>query len=82
MDTEAKPGVSTLNSKISEESISTHAVLSSGINCDAEKKLVRKLDLFIVPPFMMLYLFSFLDRYAFKNATCLSIICQHCSNIE
>lgn len=28
-----------------------------------EKKLVRKLDLFIVPPVMLLYLLSFLDRY-------------------
>ena len=30
----------------------------------AEKKLVRKLDLHIVPPIMLLYLFSFLDRFA------------------
>lgn len=29
----------------------------------AEKKLVRKLDLFIIPITMLLYLFSFLDRY-------------------
>ena len=28
----------------------------------AENKLVRKLDLMIVPPVMLLYLFSFLDR--------------------
>lgn len=28
-----------------------------------EKKLVRKLDLYIIPPVMLLYLLSFLDRY-------------------
>jgi hypothetical protein len=28
----------------------------------AERHLVRKLDLYIIPPTMMLYLFSFLDR--------------------
>lgn len=28
----------------------------------AEKKLVRKLDLYIIPIAMLLYLFSFLDR--------------------
>ena len=28
----------------------------------AEAKLIRKLDLMIVPPVMLLYLFSFLDR--------------------
>lgn len=28
----------------------------------AEKKLVKKLDLYIVPIVMLLYLFSFLDR--------------------
>lgn len=29
----------------------------------AERKLVRKLDFFIIPITMLLYLFSFLDRY-------------------
>ena len=29
----------------------------------AEKKLVRKLDLYIIPVVMLLYLLSFLDRY-------------------
>ena len=28
-----------------------------------EKRLTRKLDLYIIPPVMLLYLFSFLDRY-------------------
>jgi hypothetical protein len=29
-----------------------------------EKKLVRKLDLYLIPMVMTLYLFSFLDRWA------------------
>lgn len=33
----------------------------------AERKLVRKLDLHIVPIVMLLYLFSFLDRQVFWN---------------
>ena len=33
----------------------------------AEKKLVRKLDLYIVPIVMLLYLFSFLDRQVSLN---------------
>lgn len=33
------------------------------IDHDLERKLVRKLDLHIVPIVMLLYLFSFLDRY-------------------
>lgn len=35
---------------------------SSEIDHVAEQKLVRKLDLHIVPIVMLLYLFSFLDR--------------------
>jgi sugar phosphate permease len=35
---------------------------------NAEKKLVRKLDLFIIPITMLLYLFSFLDRVNIGNA--------------
>lgn len=34
----------------------------------AERKLVRKLDLWIIPPVMLLYLFSFLDRVNIGNA--------------
>ncbi|KAI4250361.1 MAG: hypothetical protein L6R42_008736, partial [Xanthoria sp. 1 TBL-2021] len=34
----------------------------------AEKKLVRKLDLHIIPFIMLLYLFSFLDRVNIGNA--------------
>lgn len=33
----------------------------------AEKKLVRKLDLYIIPVTMLLYLLSFLDRYVFHQ---------------
>jgi hypothetical protein len=32
------------------------------IDYATEAKLIRKLDLMIVPPVMLLYLFSFLDR--------------------
>jgi MFS family permease len=34
----------------------------------AEKKLVRKLDMFLIPVVMLLYLFSFLDRVNIGNA--------------
>lgn len=32
-----------------------------------ERQLVRKLDRYIVPAMMLLYLFSFLDRYGFSS---------------
>lgn len=32
-----------------------------------ERQLVRKLDRYIVPAMMLLYLFSFLDRYGFTS---------------
>lgn len=38
------------------------------IDHDAEARLTRKLDLYIVPPTMLLYLFSFLDRVNIGNA--------------
>jgi len=38
------------------------------IDEEREKKLVRKLDMWIVPPVMLLYLFSFLDRVNIGNA--------------
>jgi len=34
----------------------------------AERKLVRKLDCYIIPMVMLLYLFSFLDRVNIGNA--------------
>nr|KAK5446097.1 hypothetical protein LTR18_004016 [Exophiala xenobiotica] len=34
----------------------------------AEARLIRKLDLYIIPPTMLLYLFSFLDRVNIGNA--------------
>jgi hypothetical protein len=34
----------------------------------AEKALLRKLDMWIVPPVMLLYLLSFLDRVNIGNA--------------
>lgn len=59
----------------SEEKVTSAAF--SNLNIDsktleidhvAERKLVRKLDLWIVPPVMLLYLFSFLDRVNIGNA--------------
>lgn len=38
-------------------------VVDSGIDHQFEKRLVKKLDRHIVPIIMLLYLFSFLDRY-------------------
>lgn len=42
----------------------TREGVESGLDIDhaAEKRLVRKLDLNIIPIVMLLYLFSFLDR--------------------
>lgn len=34
-----------------------------------ERQLVRKLDRYIVPAMMLLYLFSFLDRCGFSSGT-------------
>lgn len=38
------------------------------IDYAAEQKVLRKLDLYIVPPVLLLYLFSFLDRVNIGNA--------------
>lgn len=38
------------------------------IDHHAEQKLIRKLDLWIIPPVMLMYLFSFLDRVNIGNA--------------
>ncbi|KAL8943064.1 MAG: hypothetical protein Q9211_001117 [Gyalolechia sp. 1 TL-2023] len=53
---------------VSKESVSEEAVAPPQIDHVAEKKLVRKLDLFIIPIIMLLYLFSFLDRVNIGNA--------------
>ncbi|ETN41099.1 uncharacterized protein HMPREF1541_03034 [Cyphellophora europaea CBS 101466] len=42
--------------------------LDAAIDDEAERKVIRKLDLWIVPPVMLLYLFSFLDRVNIGNA--------------
>ena len=52
----------------SRESIGKQAAHVPEIDYAAEKKLVRKLDLRIIPLFMLLYLFSFLDRVNIGNA--------------
>lgn len=36
---------------------------------EAERKLVRKLDIHIIPVVMALYLLSFLDRYVFSHCS-------------
>ena len=43
---------------------------SLGLSIDPllEKKLVRKLDLYIIPVYMIIYIFSFLDRSNIGNA--------------
>ncbi|EXJ95545.1 hypothetical protein A1O1_00667 [Capronia coronata CBS 617.96] len=59
-----------------EEPSSSHIVPASledgetspTIDYAAEARLVRKLDLYIIPPTMLLYLFSFLDRVNIGNA--------------
>lgn len=67
MDTEEKAGDLDPKSELSQESTSDHTVLFSNIDPEVEKRLVRKIDIFIVPPIMLLYLFSFLDRYVFET---------------
>lgn len=54
--------------KVSQYSPSNGPVNASDISGDVddpeyERRLVRKLDKHIVPVIMLLYLFSFLDRY-------------------
>ncbi|KAL8839634.1 MAG: hypothetical protein Q9170_001640 [Blastenia crenularia] len=57
-----------LESSLSQGVVSKEAIVPLEIDHVAEKKLVRKLDLFIIPIIMMLYLFSFLDRVNIGNA--------------
>lgn len=38
--------------------------VEDGFDVEYERRLVKKLDKHIVPVIMLLYLFSFLDRYA------------------
>lgn len=45
-----------------DEKSSTSVETGSGVIGVDEKKLVRKLDLYLIPLVMALYLFSFLDR--------------------
>lgn len=50
-----------------EESPLKHHSEHIEIDHAAEKNLVRKLDLYIIPIVMLLYLFSFLDRQVTLN---------------
>ena len=45
-----------------DASLSTAESGVAEIDYAAEKRLVRKLDIYIIPPVMLLYLLSFLDR--------------------
>lgn len=42
-----------------------------------EAKLVRKLDLFIIPVVMLLYLLSFLDRFVYTKSQFLSNVAKY-----
>jgi hypothetical protein len=59
-----------LEKRDSPEIPTEHTLEPSAIVIDhhAEAKLVRKLDFFIIPITMLLYLFSFLDRVNIGNA--------------
>ncbi|KAL8998966.1 MAG: hypothetical protein Q9169_002072 [Polycauliona sp. 2 TL-2023] len=59
---------STVRDAPSPEFIDKQAADVPQIDHVAEKKLIRKLDLHIIPFFMLLYLFSFLDRVNIGNA--------------
>lgn len=50
------------------EDVERDAVADIFIDAAAEKRLIRKLDMWIVPPVMLLYLLSFLDRVNIGNA--------------
>lgn len=45
-------------------SVSNKRDVEDGFDVEYERRLVKKLDKHIVPVIMLLYLFSFLDRYA------------------
>jgi hypothetical protein len=47
---------------------SDEASLNVLIDPGLEKKLVRKLDLYIIPVYLIIYIFSFLDRSNIGNA--------------
>ena len=48
-----------------------------GVDPVLEAKIVRKLDLFIIPVVMLLYLFSFLDRWVEIRVCAFARLCQH-----
>jgi hypothetical protein len=59
-DVEKQYGAATPNTPKESDEIGRQL---DGIDPLFEKKLVRKLDLYIIPVVMLLYLLSFLDRY-------------------
>lgn len=64
MDEELKLAHMASEGSPTQEPAGEQAVYSPEIDQVAEMKLVKKLDLYIIPIIMLLYLFSFLDRYA------------------
>lgn len=51
------------NSSLQPVQLQQPGLIEGGADHEFEKKLVRKLDKHIVPMIMLLYLFSFLDRF-------------------
>jgi hypothetical protein len=51
----------------SEPKVVSCAALRTELGCVAERKLVRKLDLHIIPVVMLFYVLSFLDRYSVSD---------------
>lgn len=73
MDTGKYPTTTQQMDKVSQYSNSpvnaanTSGDVEDGPDAEYERRLVRKLDKHIVPVIMLLYLFSFLDRYAISK---------------
>lgn len=59
---EAEPPVER-KSETGSPGLRNQGVTAEDLNAVDERKLVRKLDLYLIPLVMGLYLFSFLDRY-------------------
>jgi hypothetical protein len=60
---------------LKDGAIASQTNIESGtidIDTVAEAALVRKLDRWIIPPIMLLYLFSFLDRMLLLTFICLA----------
>ena len=56
------------NAASSELALAEEGTSNIGIDPEAEKKLVRKMDMFILPVIFVTYVLSFLDRSNIGNA--------------